>query len=259
LNDVNLPFNLSLKMEMFSYDISIDSFRETLKEPFFSYSSGGSLGVEFPVWLLRRDGLKVPPFSHHETGDESLQQLGMDAASWERWFRRVVSAHNPCLFWDISEPNESEILTSLGESVGELVLERGRNLSLWQSAQLEKAMTQLGDSSLPRALPVSIWDGSQTIKDILAELWEQYNLSPNVENVNSPWDVIDVQMVSDTSQRLIRDFGLDVLHVFHVLYPEAAHMAVGSSILVIGVNDFTTTEQLILNIMEGVKQLSQAK
>ncbi len=226
-----------------------------LKEPFFSYQSSGSLAVEFPVWLLCKDGLKVPPFSHHESDDKSLQLLGMDAALWERWFRRVVSAQNLCLSWDMKEP---EILTGVGESE-ELMMERNRNLYLWQLAQREKAMNQLGDASLSGASSVSIWDGNQLIKDKLDELWEQYTLSPNVGNIDPTLDITNIQMVSDASQTLIRGFGLDVLQVFYVLYPEAVHMAVGTSILVIGMNNSTTNEQLMFHIGEGVKQLAKAK
>jgi hypothetical protein len=226
-----------------------------LREPFFEHSSSGSWEVEFPVWLLCKDGLKVPPFSHHETGDESLQNLGMDAASWERWFRRVISAHNLCLSWDVKEP---EACTWEGEP-GELMRERNRNLYLWRLAQREKAMNQLGDSSLSGASAVSIWDGNQAIKDKLAELWEQYTSSPNVGSSTSPWDTIDNQMISDASSALIQDYRLDVFQVSHVLYPKTVHLTVGSSILVIGVNSSTTTEQLISHLTEGARQLAEAK
>jgi hypothetical protein len=248
-------------MEMFSYEMSTETFRKMLEEEhLYEFRSGPGTGeVEFPVWLLCRDGLKVPPFLHHEAGDQSLQLLGMNAALWERWFRRVVSAHSLCLSWEIKEP---KVPTGLEETeqFQQLMLERDIRFYLMQSAQRQKVLAQLDDDlSLAGASPVSIWDGNQVIKDKIAELWEQYILSPNRGNTTSPWDTVNNQMVIDASQALIHDLALGVFQVFYISYPETVRVTVGASILVIGVNSSTTTEQLIFHLTEGAKQLAEAK
>jgi hypothetical protein len=222
---------------------------DVLDVPFFYFSLDSSLAVDFPVWLLCKDGLKVSPFLHHEAGDQSLQLLGMDATLWERWFQRVVRAQNLCLFWEFKP---SKVSTSVPEEM-EKITERNRDFYLWELAQREKATTQLGDSSLAGALPVAIWDGNQAIKDKFAELWEQYTSSPNIGSTEL---YIDPEMITTALEKLIQEFSLDVIHLFPVLYPEPVHVPVGSSILVIGVNSSTTTEQFIFHMREGAKQLS---
>ena len=48
------------------------------------------LGINFCVWVLQRDGLAVPPFDQHPSGDGSLQAVGLDAQLWLSWFTETV-------------------------------------------------------------------------------------------------------------------------------------------------------------------------
>jgi hypothetical protein len=48
------------------------------------------LGINFCVWVLQRDGLAVPPFDQHPSGDGSLQAVGLDAELWLSWFTETV-------------------------------------------------------------------------------------------------------------------------------------------------------------------------
>jgi hypothetical protein len=235
-------------------DISPDDSKRLLEKPFFHFGSGDPWAVEFPVWILRRDGLRVPPFSHHEAGDKSLQLLGMDAASWTRWLQRVISAHNPCLFGEIREPEIQDLPS-------EDLIKRSWRFYFWELARREKAMAQLDDPSLAGASPMLIWDGNRAIKDKLIELWGQYTLSRNDYALQGTSDAVDIdpKALLEAIGTLNDEFTLDVVQMFNVPYPETVHMIVGSSILVIGMNNSTTTEEFIFHIREGAKQLSQAK
>ncbi len=38
--------------------------------------------ANFAVWLLMRDGLRVPPFDRHPDGDRTLRSAGLNAVRW---------------------------------------------------------------------------------------------------------------------------------------------------------------------------------
>ena len=48
--------------------------------------------VDFCVRMLRRDGLRVPPFDAHPDGDGSLRALGLTAEMWRGWLEALVQA-----------------------------------------------------------------------------------------------------------------------------------------------------------------------
>lgn len=49
--------------------------------------------VDFCVYALRRDGLRVAPFDQHPDGDGSFRAAGLDAESWPAWLASVLDAH----------------------------------------------------------------------------------------------------------------------------------------------------------------------
>ncbi len=46
--------------------------------------------VDFAVRMLRRDGLRMPPFDAHPDGDGSLRALGLTAEMWRDWLDALV-------------------------------------------------------------------------------------------------------------------------------------------------------------------------
>lgn len=56
------------------------------------WTAHASLTLDFCVWALQGDGLKVPPFVVHGEGDQQLRRRGMDARQWTRWLGRVAQA-----------------------------------------------------------------------------------------------------------------------------------------------------------------------
>lgn len=53
---------------------------------------GFDMDLDFCVWLLERDGLRVPPFDQHPDGTGELRALGMNAENWSAWFHAVALA-----------------------------------------------------------------------------------------------------------------------------------------------------------------------
>jgi hypothetical protein len=48
--------------------------------------------VDFCVWLLEADGLRVSPFDLHDEQDGPLQRVGLDAGTWTELFTNVLRA-----------------------------------------------------------------------------------------------------------------------------------------------------------------------
>ena len=49
------------------------------------------LAVNFCVYVLASDGLRVPPFVEHGPGNGQLQEAGLDGPTWLNWVRLVAS------------------------------------------------------------------------------------------------------------------------------------------------------------------------
>ncbi len=59
----------------------------------WTWSMDVERSVDFCVYALRRDGLRVAPFDQHPDGDGSLRVNGLDAESWRTWVASVLDAH----------------------------------------------------------------------------------------------------------------------------------------------------------------------
>jgi hypothetical protein len=67
----------------------------------WSFSEDVNIGINFCVWILQLDGLRVSPFDAHPAGDGSLQGVGLHPQMWRSWFIETVigqrSPANPSL------------------------------------------------------------------------------------------------------------------------------------------------------------------
>lgn len=59
----------------------------------WTWSMDVERSVDFCVYALRRDGLRVAPFDQHPEGDGRLRANGLDAESWRTWLTSVLDAH----------------------------------------------------------------------------------------------------------------------------------------------------------------------
>src|SRR5438874_12844524 len=50
--------------------------------------------IDFCVWVLLEDGLRVPPFDRHADGSGFLRAAGLDRDSWTGWFIAEVQTAN---------------------------------------------------------------------------------------------------------------------------------------------------------------------
>lgn len=58
--------------------------------PLFCLTTGIGPAIDFCVWVLEQDGLRVPPFDQHPDGDGSLRSRGMTAEAWRAWIKRTA-------------------------------------------------------------------------------------------------------------------------------------------------------------------------
>jgi hypothetical protein len=59
----------------------------------WSWETTDGSPVEFLVWALVDDGLRVGQFDAHPEGNRRLRAAGMDEEGWRSWLGAVVAAH----------------------------------------------------------------------------------------------------------------------------------------------------------------------
>lgn len=46
--------------------------------------------IDFCIWILLQDGLRVHPFEVHRDGDKTLRAAGLTEPNWREWFEKTV-------------------------------------------------------------------------------------------------------------------------------------------------------------------------
>ncbi|MBF6605704.1 MAG: hypothetical protein IVW53_09015 [Chloroflexi bacterium] len=105
-----------------------------------------SQAAGFATWVLKRDGLRVPPFDVHPPGDRVLRSLGLDEAAWGAWIEAIVRA----------EDRSAEAMSAIDLR---LITPRER-----------RDLKELYD----RCSPVASWVGDAHILSTLEGLWGTY-------------------------------------------------------------------------------------
>jgi len=123
------------------------------------FSTRGHPEVDFCVWALRRDGLRVPPFDQHADGDASLRDAGLTAANWWTWLTAVVAAAAA-----VDSRNQSDHV----ERMERHFREKGQPPT---SQELREMAARLDER--PRTA-LDLWEGPTEVRRVLADLREPY-------------------------------------------------------------------------------------
>lgn len=160
--------------------------------------SGFSSSVDFCIWVLEVDGLRVPLFDRHIQGNRKLQDKGMDAQSWSKWFLRVVLLEDQRLNWQktalplaaenyvdreqvkaIAQTVYPDLLLEMADS--DLLAEQDAQYRNWEQLHYQQAVTAarqiFGDVEPPSRSsirPPDIWQGEIAVRDLLREMWSFY-------------------------------------------------------------------------------------
>jgi hypothetical protein len=82
--------------------------------PLWVIHSAFSSEIDFLIWLLEVDGLKVSPFDQHSEGNFCLRDQGMTEEMWLSWFTTTVLLSDSRLHWK-SPYSHYELGTSSSE------------------------------------------------------------------------------------------------------------------------------------------------
>lgn len=58
----------------------------------WSFVLGARMDIDFAVWTLVQDGLRVPPFDCHPEGNGELRMRGLDMNEWMAWVAALISS-----------------------------------------------------------------------------------------------------------------------------------------------------------------------
>ena len=125
--------------------------------------------LDFCLWVLQVDGLRVPPFDQHPDGDSSLRAIGMTAPDWQSWFLRVIDPEQRKR--DIQQLQQQSLLEYLKIS-GEPDLEHLRQR--YQAEQLKISKDPPLPSPPEFHFNHASWRGNNTVRNRLIELHKQY-------------------------------------------------------------------------------------
>lgn len=221
------------------------------QEPPWALKESFSPEIDFCIWVLEVDGLRVPPFDRHAEGDGSLRARSMNAEDWQSWVTRIVLLLDQRLLWHI-EDQQSSVASSL------------KKLKAWQEQQYQQAATAVrqiyGESHPPNiwiSNPSDIWDGEPSVGELLRELWSRYQ-SVFGERENN-WSEQLVQ--APGSQRLYDALipyqtRIASLALYLVAYPEPVEYLVPPVSAILSVNNersgSDTFKERVVHAAEGL-------
>lgn len=169
---------------------------------FFDVTTNTNPMVDFCVWVLEIDGLKVAPFDQHPDGDGSLRAAGLTAHDWQSWLRQIclltgrrLGWHTPNIQVEVEQQvaNDEAAIAQIRPQILQVhpeldpasidlgVVERKRTAFLeWREQQYNIAAALipqlLGISELPEQSfnPVDHWRGHPDVKAYLGNLWGDF-------------------------------------------------------------------------------------
>jgi hypothetical protein len=112
-----------------------------------TWNQAAELEIDFCVWVLLADGLRVPPFDAHPGGSGHLQAAGLTTSGWRAWLERVLLAQ-AALSQQVRDIGDLTMMTAEDKSVLVRLFERSR--------------------------PPNAWNGHDAVADRLRSLWVEY-------------------------------------------------------------------------------------
>lgn len=152
-----------------------------------------NMSVDFCIWILELDGLRVPPFDHHPPGNGILQAAGLDADGWRLWLREVVNLQHQQV------QAYRQPFMKLANEWWQSVQEKGglpqdvQSETFRQHAEAFKERVTAFQQTRPDVFspttlaynPPAVWAGNPAVGTRLAELWEQYK---PISNKRREWE-----------------------------------------------------------------------
>lgn len=146
--------------------------------------------IDFCIWVLELDGLRVAPFDQHPPGNMLLQARGLNVLTWQAWFEKVVTLQDMrlqrFLTLDSKQDSVNQDLQIINTAVSSASLKTDlTGLSALLEAEWDRegqsyqqALSQIGELppiDLQHYSPPDLWMGEPAVKELLKELWQQYS------------------------------------------------------------------------------------
>lgn len=141
--------------------------------------------LDFCVWVLKSDGLHVPPFDRHPEGNGTLRAKGLDAEVWRSWLAKVAATQDSRLGGSMDSQEQQKLIERNLSTLESLAVQNNKKIDLsavrsslaksiaWQAQQSQQAAEQLGQISR-EATPPEVWAGEPRVGELLKELWPCY-------------------------------------------------------------------------------------
>lgn len=195
------------------------------------WSEDASLPVAFAVWVLRRDGIAVPPFDRHRF---SAGKPAVDVARWRPWVEGLLAAHRVVARYRPGEP--------------------------WPATGDQPAPGALSRALSALAAPATVWPGAPAEVRHLAGLWREY------DPIGHMWLArLRPGLVSHLPRSKQRDLWQQLsavsrrgLHVIPVEYESPVGLAIPPGTVVVGVPDMShsSVEESFQELLSAARTLS---
>ena len=227
------------------------------QEPLGINESDLNLKIDFCVWVLEVDGLRIPPFDKHQGGNKLLQAEGFNADTWREWLSRVVATQDLRLSV-LQKPEEwIEMMIksrNITASYEELDIDKLR-ASLAQEVSLmsqqNPKLIELAQSFSWTSIPPEIWTGESNIGDILQKLWEDYLRAPRRGASRSH---VNFEFYDELQK--YRDH-LSYLHIYPVDYPTPVEYIVPPAAIILSLANGTAGSSVYCqSVLRAARQLA---
>jgi len=250
----------------------------------FALTKGFNRQLNFCVWVLRKDGLRVAPFDAHLDGDHSLRALGLNAEQWMRWVSRVAATQDRRLFPlpPIADPHHTEDLVAqeladlevaiqqasehgyLCSECEREILRRNRiKLVNYRVNGHLQALQHLPSGTSRSMTSTELWEGSLDLKEKLQELWSEYQ--HDSEFSGRGFDASNAVVTNDESQLQQRlkaeetQQHLPALDLCLVSYPTYRSLFCPLTVVIAGIpTENPAVDHYRSNLLETIKGHLQA-
>ena len=226
--------------------------------------------VDFCIWVLEIDGLRVPPFDQHPEGNRILQNQGLNADSWQKWLTTVVALQDWILRWHELCPNESLFIEEQLNNFNAVYLKAKQDPE-WSNQQIDlpairssllnycsvyerqyqAAITQV--SHIPGnpldyiERPFDVFPDSPEIKEILVSLWQRYQQICEQERAETSYQ----KATSKTTGGTTKIWGYEYLNIYKVRYTIPLQHFVPSVSVIISLGNKLVSHSDNLYVSEG--------